>query len=459
MNKNIKYGIAVLLMVIISAGIYIFVIKSKTQGGEYPQSKTYTCPMPQDSFFTNQPGICPKCGMALIEVDANKHDEEGSKKMAIYTCPMPEDSVYSDKPGICPKCGMTLIKTENHDQHTNDYTIDQLLQPTNQYVIGKYPVITAKDTAISVEIKLPGAVAYDPDAAVNIAARITGRIEKMYVNYKFQTVKKGQKLFDLYSPELLTEQQNFIFLNSNDPENTSIIEASKQKLLLYGMTPNQISSMAKTKTANAQITIYSPVEGIISGTESMSERNESAMSVKNNNTETLGLKEGNYIKRGEVVFKLLNTDRVWGIFNVMQSNSALIKLNQPVIITSEMNDMNPITAKINFIETQFNPEARSNSVRAYLNNKMLKLPIGLRLEGLVKINPVQGIWLDKKAMISIGKQKVIFKKTEDGYKATAIKTGFEIGDFIQILSGISLKDELAQNAQYLMDSESFIKTK
>ena len=144
---------------------------------------------------------------------------------------MPEDSVFSDKPGICPKCGMTLIKTENHDQHTDDYTIDQLLKPTNQFVVGKYPVITAKDTAISGEINLPGVVAYDPDAAVNIAARISGRIEKMYVNYKFQTVRKGQKLFDIYSPELLTEQQNFIFLNSDDPENTSIIEASKQKLL------------------------------------------------------------------------------------------------------------------------------------------------------------------------------------------------------------------------------------
>ena len=174
-------------------------------------------------------------------------------------------------------------------------------------MIGKYPVITAKDTAISGEINLPGVVAYDPAAAVNIAARISGRIEKMYINYKFQVVKKGQKLFDVYSPELLTEQQNFIFLNSDDPENTSIIEASKQKLLLYGMTQSQISSMAKSKTANARITIYSPVEGIISGTESMSERNESGMSFKNNNTEALSVKEGNYIIKGEVVFKLLST--------------------------------------------------------------------------------------------------------------------------------------------------------
>ena len=414
MKRYIKYEVAVLLAIILGYGIYYFAIKSKPHSGAHQQIKTYTCPMPQDSFF-------------------------------------------SDQPGTCPKCGMTLIKTENHDLHTDDYTIDQLLKPTNQFVIGKYPVITAKDTAISGEINLPGVVAYDADAAVNIAARISGRIEKMYVSYKFQTVRKGQKLFDVYSPELLTEQQNFIFLNSDDPENTAIIEASKQKLLLYGMTQSQISSMATSKTADAQITMYSPVEGIISGTESMSERKERVMSVKNNNTETLGLKEGNYIKKGEVVFKLFSTDRIWGIFNVMQGNSAFIKINQPVIVTSEMNGMKPFTAKINYIETQFNPEDRSNSVRVYLNNKMLKLPIGLRLEGLIKINPVKGIWLDKKALVSTGTQKIIFIKTVAGFKAKAIKTGLEIGDFIQILSGISLKDVLAQNAQYLMDSESFIK--
>lgn len=458
MKKYLKLGFVILLILIIGAIIYYTSIRSKHQNIGTQMEGTYTCPMPQDSFFSDRPGECPKCGMTLVKTE--EHDHSGdSENMTTYTCPMPEDSVFSDKPGICPKCGMTLIKTENLDPHTDDYNIEQLLKPTNQFVVGKYPVITAKDTAISGEINLPGVVAYDPDAAVNIAARISGRIEKMYVNYKFQTVRKGQKLFDIYSPELLTEQQNFIFLNSDDPENTSIIEASKQKLLLYGMTQSQISSMAKSKIANAQVTIFSPVEGIISGTESMSERNESGMSIKNNNTEALVVKEGNYIKKGEVVFKLLSTDRVWGIFNVMQGNSAFIMINQPVLITSEMNGMKPFSAKINYIETQFNSEDRSNRVRVYLNNKMLKLPIGLRLEGLVKISPVKGIWLDKKALVSTGTQKIIFTKKEGGFKAKAIKTGLEIGDFIQILSGISLKDELAQNAQYLMDSESFIKTK
>ena len=149
----------------------------------------------------------------------------------------------------------------------NDNSIDNLLKPTDNFIVGNYQTTTAIDTTISSEINLPGIVAYDPNSSVNIAARMSGRIEKMYVNYKYQKVNKGQKLFDLYSPELLTEQQNFIYLISNDVENPSIINASKQKLLLYGMTLNQINALAISKKVNPQITIYSPASGIIDGTE------------------------------------------------------------------------------------------------------------------------------------------------------------------------------------------------
>lgn len=79
--------------------------------------------------------------------------------------------------------------------------------------MGKFQTITAIDSTLSGEINL-GTVAYDPNSAVNIAARISGRIEKIYVNFKYQRINKGQKLFDLYSPELLTEQENFIYLLS-----------------------------------------------------------------------------------------------------------------------------------------------------------------------------------------------------------------------------------------------------
>ena len=88
----------------------------------------------------------------------------------------------------------------------------------------------------------------------------------------------------------------------------------------------------------------------------------------------------------------------------------------------------------------------------------MKLPIGLRLQGVVKTNPVKGIWIQKQSMVSIGNKKIVFLKMDNGFKASSIKTGIEIDDFIQIMEGISVKDTIAKNAQYLIDSESFIKT-
>jgi Cu(I)/Ag(I) efflux system membrane fusion protein len=414
MNQYLKYILAFVVISILGIAVYFFVIKS------------------------------------------GKHSEKEHQK-EVYTCSM-HPEIIRDKPGDCPICGMTLIKKVVNDETVNDHSIDHLLKPTDSYIVGNYQTTKAIDTTLSSSINLPGIVAYDPNSSVNISARMSGRIERLYVNYKYQKVTKGQKLFDLYSPELLTEQQNFIYLISNDVENRSIINASKQKLLLYGMSQNQINSLATSKKVNPQISIYSPASGIIDGTETMTNSATPAMQSTNNSTEVLNVKEGSYIKKGEVIFKLVNTDKVWGVFNVIQGYNSLIKIHQPIQITTEMDKEEIIDAQIDFIETQLNPADKTNKIRVYLNNNKLKLPIGLRLQGIVKTKSVSGIWLPQKALVSLGNKKVVFLKKENGFKASAIKTGIEINGFIQILDGITVNDTIAENAQFLIDSESFIKT-
>ena len=414
MNKYIKYSLAFIGIFIIGIAIYFFAKKSDNHSEMEHQNEVYTCSM---------------------------HPE-----------------IIRDEPGNCPICGMTLVKKVTDNNSIDDSSIDNLIKPTDNFIVGKYQTTTAIDTTISSEINLPGIVAYDPNSSVNIAARMSGRIERMYVNYKYQKVNKGQKLFDLYSPELLTEQQNFIYMVSNDVENPSIIDASRQKLLLYGMTQNQINALSNSKKVNPQITIYSPDSGIIDGTGTMVNTTNPVMQSASNNTATLDVKEGSYIKKGEVIFKLLNTDKVWGIFNVIQGYNSLIKANQSIRITSELDKNEFMDAKINFVETQLNATDKTNRIRVYLNNNKLKLPVGLRLQGVVKTNAIKGIWIQKQSMVSIGNKKIVFLKMDNGFRATSIKTGIEIVDFIQIMEGISVKDTIAKNAQYLIDSESFIKT-
>lgn len=414
MNRNLKFAILFLVVVFVGIAISFFVTKSDSHS----------------------------------EIE---HPKE------VYTCSM-HSQIIKDKPGNCPICGMTLVKKMTEDHSEKNDSIGHLLKPTDNFVVGNYQTTTAKDTIISSEISLPGIVAYDSNSAVNISARISGWIEKMYVNYKYQKVKRGQKIFELYSPELLTEQQNFIYLISNDSQNTSIINTAKQKLLLYGMTNNQVNTLASNKKANPIIAIYSPANGIITGTEKMTNPTTSPMSNTSSDTETLDVKEGSYIKKEEVVFKLMNTDKVWGVFNVLQGCSSLIKINQSINIISELDEKNTIDAKINFVETQLNPVEKTNRIRVYLNNTNLKFPIGSRLRGVVQLKSVKAIWLQKQALVSVGEKKIVFVKMDNGFKATAIQTGIEIDGFVQIIGGLSVGDTIAKNAQYLIDSESFIKT-
>jgi Cu(I)/Ag(I) efflux system membrane fusion protein len=415
MNKYLKYGLVALVISIIGFAIYFFVQKSDNHSDVSHQKEVYTCPM---------------------------HPE-----------------IIRDKPGSCPICGMNLVKKVMESKALEDNSIENLLKPTDNFIVGNYKTTTPKDTTLTTEINLPGIVAYDPNAAVNIAARMNGRIEKMYVNYKFQRVYKGQKLFDLYSPELLTEQQNFIYMISDDMGNyTSVVNASKKKLLLYGMTINQINTLAATKKSSPVITIYSPTYGIVAGTDNMDNSADVPMSNSAGNTEPLSIKEGDYIKKNQTIFKLLNTNKVWGIFNVSQGYNSLVKTNQSIRIATELDENDFIDARINFIEAQFNPADKTNRIRVYLDNTTSKLPIGLRLQGVVKTSPVKGIWIQKQAMVSIGNKKIVFKKMQNGFKATAINTGITMGDFVQVIDGISVADSIAENGTYLIDSESFIKT-
>lgn len=450
MNKYLKYSLLVIAVLTVGFAIYFFVLKSGNNTFFSNEEVTYTCPMPEDSVFSNQPGNCHKCGMELIKVEKEPEQE------LVYTCSM-HPEIIRNEPGSCPICGMDLVKKVSEKQPAENHSIEHLLQPTDQFVVGNFETTTANDTIISSTVNLPGLVAYDPNSSVNIAARISGRIEKMYVNYKFQKVSKGQKLFDLYSPELLTEQQNYIYLISNDSENASIIKASKQKLLLYGMSSNQINSLAAAKRVNPVVSIYSPSSGIVEGTESATANAAGSMQTSGTST-SLPFKEGDYIKKNEVVFKLVNTDKVWGVFNVIQGYNSLVRVNQSIRISSELDEKDYFDAKVNFIETQLNQNEKTNRVRVYINNRDLKFPVGLRLQGIIETNPTKGIWLRKQALVSIGTKKIVFVKKENGFKTAVIKTGIEINDFVQVIEGISTQDTLAKNAQYLIDSGSFVKT-
>lgn len=392
---------------------------------------------------------------------ADEHNHAGSREnKPLYTCPMPQDSVFSDKPGKCPKCGMELELVANKS-NTAGLEAETILQPTNEFVVSSIPVTTMQPRAEQIEIETLGYISYDNRNAGSIAARVSGRIEKLYVRYRFQKVKKGQRIMDVYSPEILTAQQNLLFLLKNDPDNATLVQAASDKLRLLGMSDQQLQDLIKNKTPAFTIAVYSNYSGHIH--ESF---NSGAMDNKEGNmkdisqlTEELNIKEGMYVQKGQSVFKVYNPDKAWALLNIYADHQALVKKGNPVRVVPETAPGKDFRATIDFIEPFFRAENKTLTARVNFDNGLLKIPIGSQVKATIFGNTKNAFWLPRQAVFSLGLDAVVFRKYDNGFKAQKISTGMLHDNNIQVLDGLSEKDSVAINAQYLMDSESFIKIK
>lgn len=418
--------------------------------------ETYTCPMPEDSIFSDKPGTCAKCGMDLVKMEEDHHPE----KNAIYSCPM-HPSVIKDQPGACPICGMDLIKKESNNKKQDNVELNALLQPTNELVVSSIPVTGLAFSSEQIELNALGNIAYDTRMIGGISAKVSGRIEKLYVRYKYQKVTNGQRIMDIYSPELLTAQQNLLFLIKNDHENSTLIEAAKEKLLLLGMSNKQVMELIQSGKPLFTISVISNYSGHIHETI-----NVDKMDIANDNmggisqqTEALALKEGMYIQKGQSVFSVFNPDKAWVILNIYGENQSFVKKGNAVRIIPETARRKDFNATIDFVEPFYRKENKTQTVRVGFNNSSLKIPIGSQVQAVIFGNTVKGFWLPKDAVLSLGLEKVVFQKSEDGFRAIKVITGVVLEKQIQILKGLTTKDSVAANAQFLMDSESFIKVK
>lgn len=452
--KKIKF----LLLVVMFFAAYSCNNNKDSHSGHQPEvaKNMYTCPMPEDSVFSDKPGKCPKCGMNLIKMEMNDHQQDKVE----YTCPM-HPEIIKDKPGKCPICGMDLVKKETDSKKVGDVALESLLKPSNEFVVSSIPVTTIEQRGEQIEIEALGNIAYDTRQVGSISARVSGRIEKLYVRYRYQKINKGQKILDIYSPEILTAQQNLLFLLKNDAANTTFIEAAKEKLLLLGMSNEQLKQVIQSGKPSLTIAVYSNCSGHIHEASNGGSMNTEAGNMKDISliTEELSLKEGMYIQKGQSVFTVFNPDRAWAVLNIYGENLVLVKTGNTVRVTPETAPNKDFRATIDFIEPFYRKESKTLTARVYFNNSALKIPIGSQVRATIFGNSKEAYWLPKEAVLSLGMGKVVFQKAGGGFKAVKVSTGIIHEKHIQVLSGLTVTDSVAANAQYLMDSESFIKVK
>lgn len=378
-----------------------------------------------------------------------------------YTCPM-HPQIVKDKPGSCPVCGMDLVKKTAAGEKVEDITLNDLLRPSNQYVLSGIPTVHIQERDEPVEITTYGFITYDTRQAGTVSTNVAGRIEKLYVKFRYQKVNKGQKIMDLYSPELLTAQQNLLFLLQHDAGNRPLISAARQKLLLLGMSDKQLDQVIKSGKPAFTVSIYSGYSGHIhesGAAEAMQQQVQTGMKDVSLITEELPLKEGMYVTKGQNLFVIYDPSKAWAVLNIFSGQAGMVKVGDKVRISPETAPDKDFRADISFMEPFYRPESKTATVRVYFNNRNMDIPIGSQVKAVIFAGARSARWLPEESVLTLGLDKVVFIKKDDAFVAHKIEAGIVNNHLIQVLNGLTEKDEVAANAQYLVDSESFIKVK
>lgn len=418
--------------------------------------------------------------LSLLALGACNQGNEHAEHADTYTCPM-HPTVVSDKPGSCPVCGMDLVRKARAGEEvkiTED--LARLIKSPNETVVASIKTIKGEFKSMPASVKAQGIVTYDTRNIYTIPARIGGRLEKVFLKYTFQPVHKGQKVVEIYSPELITAQRELLYLLENDRSNTDIIESSKNKLYLLGATQNQVEEMIKRKDVTYTFSIYSPYDGYViredqqapavSTTSSSSSASSmgGGMAASSSGTSATPvptamnassselMREGNYVSTGQTLFKVVNTTALRVELDLPVAQAGRVSLQDEVDL--DLGNQAIVKGKVDFVQPFFTEGEEFVKVRLYIKNGG-ELHIGQLVRATIQLKPVEALWIPREAVLDLGLDKIVFVNERDVFKPKNVKVGIRTDGWVQIIQGLSSSDEIAANAQYLVDSESFIKTK
>lgn len=361
----------------------------------------------------------------------------------------------------------------NHDMTKSGDAIHETVNPVNQVVLSSQKTIKLSQAKNEQTIKVKGYIAFDERRNNKVSFRASGRIERLYVKYNYQYVKRGERIAELYSPELSTYQEEYLFLVKNGED--SLAAGAKEKLKLLGFPDNQISQLEKSGIVTQTITIASPLDGFIrfsSTSSSSGEVKGSSLLAMEGMTETSSnsgtqiassgqIKEGIYVSKGQTLFTVNDCRQVWAILSPDVNNQVELKKGLVVTLHSEVWD-EPIKATIDLVEPVYQDKQRFTQARIYLDNPQRKFKINSLIKGEVVIQ-TQALTVPLSSVYDLGSRKIVWIKkgtTSDGvgmFEPREVLIGSTSDNRVEIVSGLKGIEEIALDAGYMIDSESILK--
>ena len=372
--------------------------------------------------------------------DADEHADHGRKQY--YTCGM-HPWVILPNPGNCPICHMTLVKLD-----PLKFSKEVVISPVMAQNIGVRiaPVTVGPVTSV---IRTVGSVDYDETLVRDINLKIAGWVEKLHVDYVGMPVEKGQPLLEIYSPELVTAQEEYLSAFKNRPTaarpaastgmatwEDDLLQAARKRLENFDISPEQIVELERTGKATRTMTLRSPYRGLVVAKNVL---------------------EGMKVEPGVQLFRIADLSRVWIMVTLYEYQLPFVQVGQKAVMTLSYIPGQDFEGKVAFIYPYLNAELRQVKVRLEFDNPTMMLKPGMfanvELRGTLAANRIM---VPREALVDTGSRQVVFVSLGQGrFDPRTVKVGVEAADGqVVILDGLHSGDNVVTSGTFLLDSEA-----
>lgn len=416
-------------------------------------SQKYHCPM-HPTYISDRMGDCPICGMRLVPLEK----PPTPPAQIVYTCPM-HPEVRSDKPGKCPKCGMDLgvQKAEALPPGPTPSSAPPgplppgtgrasvSLMPEAQKLAGiQTSVATIERLAPS--IRTVGFVVEDETRIRHIHTRISGWVDKLFVNTTGQTIEVNDPVLTLYSPELLASQEEFIlakrnaerFAQSELPEvrqgGADLLSAARKRLALFGVPDSFVEELDRSGVPQRTVALQSSVAGTITSKQAY---------------------EGQQVDPDMELFTVSDLSQVWIEADFYENEARSIRVGQEAIVSLPYDPTLTLTAKVSYVYATLAAESRTLKVRFDAANPKGALKPGMYVNVALQLDMGETVIVPDSAVMHTGERQVVFVEKEPGqFEPRPVTVGSRFEGRLQVMSGLSAGERVATKAAFLLDSES-----
>ncbi|GAA4282244.1 efflux RND transporter periplasmic adaptor subunit [Gaetbulibacter aestuarii] len=381
-------------------------------------------------------------GRSASNTSEEIHDHNAeTEQTQMWTCSM-HPQIMQPEPGNCPICGMELIPADSKGSGIGPNSFE--LSANAMALADIQTTVVGNGMLAENQIKLSGKIVENEEANTVQASYFSGRLDKLYVNYKGESVRSGQLLAILYSPQLYAAQQELLTAERLKASQPELYHAVRNKLKLWKLTDAQINAIEKTGEIKENLPVYATVSGTV--------------------TEKL-VSEGDYIKEGQPLLKIANLNSVWANFDVYENQIGLFDEGQSVTITTAAYPGKSFKGKVDFISPVLDAQTRTVTLRVVLNNSENRFKPGMFVTATVNDVSVKGqtaLTIPSSAVLWTGERSVVYVKTDPNepvFEMREIELGNRIGETYEVLNGLNAGEHIVTQGAFTVDAAAQLQGK